>query len=737
MDQPITQKGSWLPLAFSTAVLFIIVIVNLTRYGNIKTQPWYISIVCIVGWFFPFWIVVLLPLDLASTIHDKLEGRLPFAYASQSFLFVAWRVIYWTSFCLTWTLIPMMQAYMNTGDFTISKRLKLALHTNLRFYSIYLFVGFFGLVYLIFGSGYTTREKIQSYVMAAANSWGLFLVVIFMGYGLVSVPRSLWYSGDFTRHLIQHYADATKLKEECIESEIEFSDVAKIIHAISKRENREIPYIRDCINTMVTRFPFTEDRLFSENGSQMNIPTEITEDYLVKVSKRMILAYRMRNRKHALWNNLLDHAFYLQDIIKNKDRATRQFYSTLRQQKEDDKWGQISATIEWWWVVRISPFLNRIIAILFSLISVFIIWSELTFNVRKPTLSIVSLALKSCGTNYAAVEIMAFFTLMYMCICVYSSLFKIRFFNLYLLIPNHHTDENSLLWFTGYMCKMMAPLCYNFINLAGDAPAEEAPATESVFSTFMGKADLFEFLGTFVDWFPVVILIPSFLLFFNIQDRFLSIFGIKGVYKNNDAEAGENEGLLGADYEEGKDLVFEERAAKEREINPDARTSSGRQSQSPPHMQVYLTKYKLNQSQRSRNDRNRKINELLEGSPITSQYHDNVTPPSTSTSSSPNEQVKLDTINTKTFSDKMKQTIGDLFNSLKSDSREPRSISLHQQSPTESELSRPAPSRSNGRVLGRPSTESNRRNSGFIENDSRNTLPFTRLDDTSDTESPK
>lgn len=73
----------------------------------------------------------------------------------------------------------------------------------------------------------------------------------------------------------------------------------------------------------------------------------------------------------------------------------------------------------------------------------------------------------------------------------------------------------------------------------------------------MGKADLFEFLGAFVDWFPVVILIPSFLLFFNIQDRFLSIFGIKSVYKNNDAEAGENEGLLDADYEEGKALVLE------------------------------------------------------------------------------------------------------------------------------------------------------------------------------------
>ncbi|KAG1391722.1 hypothetical protein G6F58_012656 [Rhizopus delemar] len=138
----------------------------------------------------------------------------------------------------------------------------------------------------------------------------------------------------------------------------------------------------------------------------------------------------------------------------------------------------------------------------------------------------------------------------------------------------------------------------------------------------MGKADLFEFLGAFVDWFPVVILIPSFLLFFNIQDRFLSIFGIKSVYKNSDDDEESGEGLLDADYEEGKVLVLEERAIKEREMNPNARLFSGRQPHSPPHMQAYIAKYRLNQPQKSRNERNRKINELLDGSRIANQYHD-------------------------------------------------------------------------------------------------------------------
>ncbi|KAI7890502.1 LMBR1-like membrane protein [Mucor mucedo] len=482
-DQPPTiHKSDWAPLIVATTLLFIVVVFTLSRFGNIKSQSWYVTTVCTIGWFFPFWIVFLLPLDLASTVHDDKKGRVPFAYVSQSFLFVAWRVIYWTSFCLTWMMIPMMQAYVNTGDFTIAKRLKSAVNVNLRFYSIYVVVGTFGLIYLIFGSGLTTREGIQSYVMAAANSWGLFLVIVFMGYGLVSVPRSLWYSGNYDQHLHQHYANAAKLKEECLDSEIEFNELAKTMNYVSKRTMMEVPEIRYCINTMIRRFPFVLHEAFSERDDSITIPRDLTEDYLVKISRRMVLAIRMRDRKNALWNNLLNEAFYLQDVISNKDKRDHQFVSTLRHKKEKTKWSNFTSTVEWWWMLRISPNLYKFFAIVFSIISTCIIWSELVFNVRKPTImSIAYYALNACGTNYAALEIMAFFTLLYMCFCVYSSLFKIRFFNLYLLIPNHHTDENSLLWFTGYMCKMMAPLCYNYINLAVDAPG----VSKAVFTTVL------------------------------------------------------------------------------------------------------------------------------------------------------------------------------------------------------------------------------------------------------------
>lgn len=59
-------QNNYTPLILSTIALFLIAVFTVSRYGNLRTQPWYVSTVCIIGWCFPFWIVLLLPLDFSS-----------------------------------------------------------------------------------------------------------------------------------------------------------------------------------------------------------------------------------------------------------------------------------------------------------------------------------------------------------------------------------------------------------------------------------------------------------------------------------------------------------------------------------------------------------------------------------------------------------------------------------------------------------------------------------------------
>lgn len=71
------------------------------------------------------------------------------------------------------------------------------------------------------------------------------------------------------------------------------------MNAISKRTMMESTEIRYCINTMVRRFPFVLHEAFAERDASISLPRDITEDYLVKITRRMILAIRMRDRKNA------------------------------------------------------------------------------------------------------------------------------------------------------------------------------------------------------------------------------------------------------------------------------------------------------------------------------------------------------------------------------------------------------------------------------------------------------
>lgn len=51
-------------VAFVTTLL-------LDYYGDRRETPWFVALVCFISWLFPFSIVVVVPLDLASTEYTR------------------------------------------------------------------------------------------------------------------------------------------------------------------------------------------------------------------------------------------------------------------------------------------------------------------------------------------------------------------------------------------------------------------------------------------------------------------------------------------------------------------------------------------------------------------------------------------------------------------------------------------------------------------------------------------
>ena len=83
------------------------------------------------------------------------------------------------------------QEYYAAGQFTPKARLLQSLRANLKFYSI---LGAPILVFIIYivASKTVSFKELIPFVLTLANTFGLCLIFLMMGYGLVEVPRSLW-----------------------------------------------------------------------------------------------------------------------------------------------------------------------------------------------------------------------------------------------------------------------------------------------------------------------------------------------------------------------------------------------------------------------------------------------------------------------------------------------------------------------------------------------------------------
>jgi hypothetical protein len=68
-------------------------------------------------------------------------------------------------------------------------------------------------------------------MVAAGNAWGLFLVILLMGYGLVTVPRVLWRRGDLEGTLKYFEFKASILHTSLSDTKHELVELAKEINS--------------------------------------------------------------------------------------------------------------------------------------------------------------------------------------------------------------------------------------------------------------------------------------------------------------------------------------------------------------------------------------------------------------------------------------------------------------------------------------------------------------------------
>ncbi|XP_043835453.1 G-protein coupled receptor-associated protein LMBRD2 isoform X3 [Dromiciops gliroides] len=527
-------------LGLEIVFVFFLALLILHRYGDFKKQHRLVIVATLLAWYLCFLIVFILPLDVSTTIYNRCKQAAnsspsennnitgpystgipitgkhpcfkPWSYIPDGIMPIFWRVVYWTSQFLTW-------------------------------------------------------NQLQTIGIAAANTWGLFLLVLLLGYGLVEIPRSHWNGAKRGYLLMKTYFKAAKLMTEKADAEENLEDIMEEVRKVNESIKYNHP-LRKCVDTILKKCPTEYQEKMGRNMDDYEDFDEKRNTYpseksLVKLHKQVIYSVQRHRRTQVQWRILLEQAFYLEDVAKNETSATRQFVHTFQPQEPENRFIQYfySPTVEWYWECLLRPWFYRILAIVLAIFSVIVVWSECTFFSTKPVLSLfaVFIQLAERTYNYIYIEIACFLSIFFLSICVYSTVFRIRVFNYYYLASHHQTDAYSLLFSGMLFCRLTPPLCLNFLGLTHmDSTISHQDTQPTAYTSIMGSMKVLSFIADgFYIYYPMLVVILCIATYFSLGTRCLNLLGFQQFMGDND--------MTSDLVDEGKELIRREKRKRQRQ----------------------------------------------------------------------------------------------------------------------------------------------------------------------------
>lgn len=606
---------------------FLLSVALLHRYCDMVNRNIITVVGVFISWFFSFIVIFLLPADLTSTayenclkssqinpsvptnhdtittlgpsipvststVEDHLQTNLnhlqapienstskeclmPWSRVPKNSLTQAWRFIYWTSQFLTWLLLPIMQSYSKAGEFTSLEKLKSALRANIIYYSSFGAIFTVLLLYVIINTGIPSFANLKVVIISSSNTWGLFLLVVLLGYGLVELPRSLINRSKSTEHLNRLYFNLASVNAEKCEAEERLDDaLEEVQQAIIIIGTKEHNYLKQYLDKILDKCPPDLKRRFNtlrrqNSASSYQPDSSKYNSYDVKVMillhKKVIHAIQHHGQIMCKWRHLIEEVIEWEDVAKNvTDResiSTRSFVSTIPRERSIFQ-HLYTPQVEWYWKCVARVWLLRGVGASMAILSFAVVWSEIAFPISKfsSKLSIFAIFIDLFEANqeYFQLELFSLLSLGYLAICAFYTVFHMKIFNIYYLAPNKQTDEYSLLFSGLLLCRLSAPLCLNFLCLVH---RESSSNQETSFTGIMGHLELIPLVNNGLNVFlPLCISAICLAIYFNVGSHFLHTLGFERFIEDDE---------LTIDLiQTGRDLVNREKTKLLRSYDP-------------------------------------------------------------------------------------------------------------------------------------------------------------------------
>lgn len=574
-------------LAICVAVLFL-----LRHYLPLRTTPAFLLVPIFLALALPASAILLVPIDLASSSgpEDEVSKGI---WLEQRPLLVAWRLIYWLTFMLTWFILPLLGEYMDAGYRDARQRMIYSLRSNGRYQLIMLGCAIVGLIYLIFDYGFDFTA-IKGLVMALAYVWGLILAIYLAGHGLVAVPRNLIRQANISETLKRVQTRAVRVNEKLEDAAMELDEMEAQVLQLKQRKTGTAKDFQEWIDELNDMTSQQESRILANPvtmDASAKIPAVITERYLADLTRRLERAQHQKARYVEEWDGTVQSATDLQALLDSEASKKLVFGREKRT--------VLTPSLRYVLHIHIIPKLRLVLGTLLSLSSVAVILTEI-IKFPAPEMSPVSLTVvhHPHATEYQVGfggQIMATAWIAYMCVCALSSISDVPVWNGRALVKRR-THPEAACWYAGQIARLTVPLAYNFATFL-----PKAVHRKTVFYGFLGQLINLTPLGTWFDYlFPMFILVPVCATLFNLYGKVKNVLGL-GIIEEDEEDHPSGFGTGG--WREGRDLIARDmsgdrfavrltdssrpsldqpRAALTRWVPPAQRAQRAQPSQAPP-----------------------------------------------------------------------------------------------------------------------------------------------------------
>ncbi|XP_023240125.1 LMBR1 domain-containing protein 2-like [Centruroides sculpturatus] len=174
------------------------------------------------------------------------------------------------------------------------------------------------------------KSKLKVICITASNTWGLFLLVLLLGYGLVEIPRSCWNKTKRGYMLNYLYFKAAKLSTERCEAEERVDDLMEEVQQVAECVSRRHSYLKNYLAIILDKLPEEKQNVICNRQSLRDFDISGPIDRtLIRLHQQIIRALQTYRRTQCQWNMLVEHSFEWEDIVRNEMNHDHLFKSTF------------------------------------------------------------------------------------------------------------------------------------------------------------------------------------------------------------------------------------------------------------------------------------------------------------------------------------------------------------------------------------------------------------------------